>query len=489
MAPAIPRAPAPITAGTQTLPDQLATMPVPLDGHFASRPDTLSRLSRVLVPGLTVVLLPDQGAAAPWEWPGSRGKTQCAARAAVHLQQSGAVDLVAWVDASGRASLLDGLAAAGLRAGLDGEGGAERTAARFVAWLRGTTRRCLVVLDDLRDPGDVAGLWPAGPAVITLVTARDPAVVAGSPARVVPVGCYSQREAISALSAWLSVDPDQRSGHLDLVLTLDCEPAAIAQAGAVIATAELTCLSYHELFLRRRAVIEQAAGGAVPPPVVTWILSAEHAEILEPGAGTWPLLVLASLLSPQSMPAAVLTSALACRHLDVPAERARAGVQALHHAGLLTIDHNGPVPAARMSTPLQAAVRASAPPDLVERAAAAAADALAGTWPGDDPRSPAAMLYRSCAAALRSAGDVLLAGGRHHRVLAAAGHSHQAAGLAGPAAAWWHGIARDSAVRCPKLSGQGSNRILFGKEQGSSAAKTETIHFRVQGAGCQEGGR
>ena len=96
------------------------------------------------------------------------------------LRQSGAVDLVAWVDASGRASLLDGLASAAARAGLDREGGAERAAARFMAWLRGTRQRWLVVLDDLRDAADVAGLWPAGPAGITLVTARDPAVVAGS---------------------------------------------------------------------------------------------------------------------------------------------------------------------------------------------------------------------------------------------------------------------------------------------------------------------
>jgi hypothetical protein len=262
-------------AGTQTTPVQdpagQLSMPVPLADSFAGRPDSVGDLSSLLVPASIVALVPDQLAAVPrWEWAGSHGKTQCAAHAAVHLRQSGAVDLVAWVDASSRASLLDGLASAGLRAGLDGDGGAERAAARFVAWLRGTTQRCLVVLDDLRHQDDVADLWPAGPAVITLVTARDPAVVAGSPARVVPVGCYSQREAIAALSAWLSADPDQRSGHLDLVLALDCEPAAIAQAGAVIATAELTCRSYHELFLRRRAVIEQAAGGEVPAMTTPW---------------------------------------------------------------------------------------------------------------------------------------------------------------------------------------------------------------------------
>jgi hypothetical protein len=139
MATAIPRAPASTAPGMQMLPTQLATVPVPLDRYFTPRPETLGHLGQVLVPGLTVALLPDRGAVAPREWPGARGKTQCAAHAAVHLRQSGAADLVAWVDASGRASLLDGLASAGLRAGLDGEGGAERAAARFVAWLRGTS--------------------------------------------------------------------------------------------------------------------------------------------------------------------------------------------------------------------------------------------------------------------------------------------------------------------------------------------------------------
>jgi hypothetical protein len=34
-------------------------------------------------------------------------------------------------------------------------------------------------------------------------------------------------------------------------------------------------------------------------------------------------------------------------------------------------------------------------------------------------------------------------------------------------------------VRCPKLSGQGSNRILIWKGTGSSAGEAKTIHSRV----------
>jgi hypothetical protein len=281
MASTIPNAAGVHAAGTQTMPGQvparLQGLPAPLASHFTRRPDTLGGLGEMLVPGSVVALVGDEGAgAAPWEWRGSRGKSQAAAHAAMRLRRAGSVDLVAWVDTSGRASLLDGLASAAARAGLDLAGGAEVAAARFVAWLRATRQRWLVVLDDLRDRADVAGLWPEGPAGITRSTARDPAVVAGSPARLVPVGCYSQREAVAALSAWLSPDPDHRSGQLDLALALGCEPAAIAHAGAVISTAELSCREYLDLFARRRSRIEAASGGEVPAAAVTWVLSAEH---------------------------------------------------------------------------------------------------------------------------------------------------------------------------------------------------------------------
>jgi tetratricopeptide (TPR) repeat protein len=444
-------------ADTQTMPGQMpAGLPglsVPFAGHFTGRPDTVGSLGAMLVPGSAVALVPDQDAgAAPWEWRGSRGKTQAAACMAMSWWRSGAVDVVAWVDASGRASLLDGLACAAAAVGLDARGGAERAAARYVAWLGVTRRRWLVVLDDLRDGADVAGLWPAGPAGITLVTARDPAVVAGVPARLVPVPCYSQREAATALLAWLGADPDQRTGHLDLAMALGCEPAAIAHAGAVISTAELTCRAYRELFLRRRAGVEESVGHEVPATAVTWAMSAEHAEILAPGTGTWPLLVMASLLSPHGIPLALLMSGAARWHVagdgvdrTVATDRARAAVGALQAAGLLAVDSSGALPVARMSVPLQAAVRAVAHKDLLEQAMAAASDALAQWWPEDDPQSAAAVLLRSCTAALRSAGDdALLADRRHHRALVAAGQSLDAAGLAGPAAVWWQELASDS---------------------------------------------
>ena len=350
MASIISNAPRVTGAGAQAMPGRVsASMSVPFAGHFTRRPDTLGELAELLVPGSAVALVPDRDAA-PWQWYGSRGKTQAAAHAAVHLRRSGSVDLVAWVDASGRASLLDGLASAAAQAGLDIAGGGEAAAAQLGAWLRVTRQPWLVVLDDLRDAADVAAMWPAGPAGITLVTARDPAVVADLPARLVPVPCYSQREAVAALSAWLSTDPDHRSGQLDLALALECEPTAIAHAGSVISTAELTCREYHDLFLRQKAQIEAATGRQVPAATVTWALSAEHAEVLEPGTGTWPLLDKPTPQSPvdqvglllisvpvdlSSRPERLIDQVLLPLGLDVPGSQARA---LLREGGELIVD-------------------------------------------------------------------------------------------------------------------------------------------------------
>ena len=85
--------------------------------------------------------------------------------------------------------------------GLDYGGDAEAVAARVLAWLGGTSRPWLVVLDDLGDSAEMVGLWPQGPAGQVLITAADPAVVPGEPrVQVHVVPAFSTREAMSYLS-------------------------------------------------------------------------------------------------------------------------------------------------------------------------------------------------------------------------------------------------------------------------------------------------
>jgi tetratricopeptide (TPR) repeat protein len=428
----------------------------PLADGFTVRADSVPGIEGMLAPGAAVALVPGQGSGGHADgWPQSSGKTQLASYLAGILWESRKVDFLAWVNAAGRASVLSGYAGAAARLGLDHGGDAESAAARFAAWLAGTARRWLVVLDDLRDAADLDGLWPGGPAGRLLITAAGGEVVPAGRAVTVPVPAFSLREAMGYLFDGLTTDPEQRSGAYDLAEDLDGEPAALAQAGAVMADSGTGCRHYQHYFAQHRQRL-RAAGGEPQAAAVTWMLSADYAGELLPGGGTWPLLVLTALLDSHGIPRTVLTAPATCKYLADTGTGSPPGPQqawnaalALERAGLISI---GPAsePAAWVSTPLQAAVRAAAPPELLGQAARAAADAVLEAWPKDQPRSGQAVQLRSCAASLlRHAGDALWAGGSCHRVLLTAGQSTTAARLAGPAVTWW----REVAIRCEQLLG------------------------------------
>ena len=162
--------------------------------------------------------------------------------------------------------------------------------------------------------------------------------------------------------------------------------------------------------------------------------------------------MLAALLDGHGIPGTVLTAPAACQYLagqdaggPPDPQRAWSALLALQRAGLVAVDPASTPPAVWVSPAVQAAVRAAAPPDLLDQAARAAADALVQAWPADPPRSWLAAALRSCAVSLRqAAGDALWAGGGCPRLLLTAGHSLEAAGLAGPAVAWWRDLAAGS---------------------------------------------
>jgi tetratricopeptide (TPR) repeat protein len=417
-----------------------------------------------------------EGAGDAAGWLGACGKTQLAVYLAEALWQARGIELLAWVNASDRASVLSGYAEAAACLGLDHGGDAESVAARFAGWLAGTTRRWLLVLDDLRNAADLDGLCPGGPAGRVLITAADAAVLAdGQQAVAVPV--FSMREAMAHLFGRLSTDQDQRSGAYDLAQHLGGEPAALAQASAVMADSGTGCRDYQHRFTEKQERLQAAGGGEPPASAATWLLSAEYAEEqLLPGGSTWPLLLLTALLDSHGIPAAVLKAPAACRYLaDTGAgfppdpQQAWKAALALERAGLVAVAPAGPSaresaegPVVWVSTPLQAAARATASPELLGLAVRAAADALLEAWPKDQPRTGQAARMRACAASLlRHAGDALWAGGSCHRALLTAGQSTAAARLAGPAVTWW----QDVAARCERLLGPDHHDTLFAAGQ------------------------
>jgi tetratricopeptide (TPR) repeat protein len=420
----------------------------PLAEGFSTRLESAPGLGATLVAGTTAVLVPgrkDTERTGPWLR--ACGKTQLAVSFAESLWHSREVDLLVWVVATSRASVLAGYLEAAVTAlGIDPADDAESVASRFVSWLGETRRPWLVVLDGLSDEADVEGLWPDGPTGRVLITTNSPALASPHRGPVHPVGLFTAREALSYLMGRLTADPDQRIGAIDLARELGGEPLALAQASAVIASGALSCRDYREYFGRRRE--ELAAGGEPAATEVTWTFSVDQAERLWPGGTAPALLTLAALLDGHGIPGEVFTSPAACAYLAAegtlgPAgpEQARGALLTLERTGLLDIDRTAAPPTVRMSPVIAAAVRKTMPEGMLDRTVKAAADALLQVWPGDEPQPWLAGNLRSCAACLQqAAGDLLWADGCHP-LLMRAGRSLVTGRLTGPAVGYWSTMA------------------------------------------------
>ena len=461
--------------GRPSWPIRSGTVP-PLADGFSARLETAPGLAAALPAGAAVALVPDRApapapgpVAAPdaQDWLRSSGKTQLAAAFAESLWQSGSVDLLVWIEATSRASVLSGYAAAtAVATSRDQASSCESVAAQFLSWLGETSRSWLVVLDDLADPADLDGLWPAGPAGRVLVTSADAAALPGG-MQVVPVGPFSLREALNYLNGRLSAYADKRYGAIELAQDLDFEPVALAQASAVIANSPLSCREYRAHFVRRRAQLAESSSARQSAAAVTWTFSFGRADELAPGRSAQLLLALAALLDGHGIPQTVLAAPAARDFLagsgGVPAssERARVALAALEEAGLLTVDPVTAPPMVRISPVLQAALRAAMPEGMPDQAASSVADALLQAWPERElPGWPASGL-RSCVATLRRITGNLLWDGGCHPLLVRAGDSLDRARLTEAAVDHW----RDLATTGARLLGGGHPDTMLASQR------------------------
>jgi tetratricopeptide (TPR) repeat protein len=426
----------------------------PLTDGFTDRPDTGGGLADVLVPGSAAVLVPDPAVVQTLpNWPGACGKTQMAVMIAESLWRSRAIDGLIWISATSRAAVISGFVQASLTAtGLEPTGTANSVAVRFARWLGETRLPWFVVLDDVPESVDLTGLWPAGPAGRLLITSSRPPLAAGPPGtRVIPVGLFSTREALNGLSERLTVNPVQRQGAIDLAETLGREPLALGQASAVVASSNLTCRDYRDLFLKRRDEIWTGPDEIPSAAMVTWILCLERAESLLPSSAVRLMLVFIALLDGHGVPGTVFGTQALIGYLGGSATPFSADPRrvwdvllALEQAGLIAINRDVAPPTVLMSSALQEAIKLAAPADFTEPAARAAASALLEAWPADGPSPWAAASLRANAASLQdSAIDALWAAGCHP-LLQRVGRSLDEARLAGPAVEFW----QDLAARC-----------------------------------------
>jgi tetratricopeptide (TPR) repeat protein len=449
----------------------------PLAEGFSDRPDTARGVADALVPGAAVALVPGSVfAEGQQNWLGACGKTQIAVMLAESLWRSGDIDVLIWISAASRSSVLSAYVEASVAAtGIEPTGTAESVAARFVSWLGDTSTPWLVVFDDLPDADELDGLWPEGPAGRLVITSTRSTVTASRRrTRVFPVGFFSVREALGCLTERLRVNPAQRQGAIDLIEALGREPLAVSQAAAVVANSALACRDYRDYFARRRQQIGVAAGQVPSAASVTWTLSLGQAETLLPGQSVRNMLVFVALLDGHGIPGTIFSTPSVSAYLGgtavgfgtpIDPKPAWDALLAIERAGLLSINPAGTPPTVLMNPVVQAAVRLAAPAALRDRAARTAANALLEAWPVDEPQPWTAAVLRANAASLATtATDVLWADGCHPLLLAA-GRSLDRGRLAGPAVEYW----RELAVHCDnKLPPEHSDALVVAAQLGAA---------------------
>jgi tetratricopeptide (TPR) repeat protein len=444
-------------------PVRSGTPPVP-DDEVAKRPETGPRGWDALRPGVTVIVGPPEPGG-----PGGTGKTGLAAAFAARLWAAGQLDLLAWVDAGSRDSIVSGYARvlADIRVAA-APGRPEAAAARLLSWLAATGRRWLVVLDGLADAADADGLWPHGPAGQVLVTTglagvRPPPAAAATaapapagrgtpPARehvAVGLPAFSQREALGYLAARLDDDPYQVAGSLDLALGLGCLPAGLHLAVTCLLDSGQNCRQYQLASERYRPGPGQPARDPLAP---AWMLAVARAVQLPPADLAWPALRLAAVLGPAGIPGAVLTSPAACSYITGQPggsgddrARVRLAFGNLQRLGLVTVAPDDDVRTVRAAAAVQASVGRAMGPAELGRAALAAADAVCACWPAGAGAAPGLeQALRDCATSVQRCGGPALWVGGPHPLLARAGRSLDDAPMPLAAASYWRQLAARS---------------------------------------------
>ena len=427
---------------------------------------------------------------------GGTGKTQLAVAAFEHAQ-AGGVDLAVWVPAASRESILASYAQAhaATSPARDGGGGDAQVAAEaFLAWLAGTDRSWLVVLDDVADPADLRRLWPRGRSGQTLVTTRRrDAAMSGHRRVVVDVGVFHPEESVAYLTDKLTT-PDRRlpAGALaaagGLAVDLGHLPVALAQAAAVIINDGITCGEYRRLFAERTRRLAEL----FPPDpgedyehtvATTWSLATDRADALPPAGLAHRMLHLVATMDPAGTPEAVFTSHAARAYLASgngagagetesvrpSAELARQALRNLHLLSVLTHEPGGGGRSVRMHALAQRATLERLDPAGRVAAVRAAADALVEVWPDLERDAVLGQVFRANATAVAARDPDVLWQPDGHAVLFRSGQSLGQAGLVTQTASYFDDLAA-TAVRVlgpPHPHHPAQPRPMAGRGRGS----------------------
>lgn len=409
---------------------------------------------------------------------GGTGKSQLAVAVFLAARDSGC-DLLVWVNAATRDEVTTTYAHAAERvdAFSDSSADAKRRAEMFLAWLATTSRSWLIVLDDLGDPADVSGLWPAGRSGRVLVTTRRrDAAVTGPGREMINVGVFDPEESVAYLRAKLRdavrdgrVPPNALDGARELAAELGHLPLALAQAAAVVLDEGISCAVYLAQFADRSLRLAELFPATSPADeyartaATTWSLAIDRADALPPGHLARPALELGAVTDPSGMPETFWSTEAARTYLGAggmrantqeparpaSAQDARRALRNLHRLSLITHEPGHGPRAVRVHALVQRAATDRLTDAEYVALVRAAADALVQAWPEAESDPGLGQALRQNASALADRHAAALWDRHAHPVCYRAGRSLGEAGLTREAAAHFQRLLDD----CRRLLG------------------------------------
>jgi hypothetical protein len=386
---------------------------------------------------------------------GGVGKTQIAAAYARRRWEAGDVDLLVWVNAAKRESIVAVFAEAAAK--VCGVNPADDRAVEvFLSWLdRPEAPRWLIVLDDMTEPTD---LWPPesarGRTVVT--TRRRNAAFEGARRTRIEVDLFSQAEAEAYLTRRLAENAPPLEGAEQLIGTLGHLPLALAQAAAYILDHPgMTCAAFRELLTDQEIALAGLNPIEVPDGYGTSLatalsLSIKAADPAYPNGLPTGLLALACLLDPAGIPPDLFTTKPVRAVLASPSRLSESdagiteptrhevtrAVGRLHQLSLF--DSDGAT--IRVHALVQQVVRAWLEADQLAMFAGAAADALVEVWPELERDPQFIELLRANTSRLQANAGEALFTPNVHPVLFRAGYSIGDSGYARAAAAYFDAL-------------------------------------------------
>ena len=379
---------------------------------------------------------------------GGVGKTQLAADFARSQWDDRYVDLLVWVNASSRLSIISTYADTADRIGAIPAGGTSDlnvAANRFRSWLaEREDKKWLIVLDDVADPSDLEHLKPPLSASgHTIVTTRrnDPSYYSRG-WRLLKVGLFTPDQAREYLRNRLSEHPDALAEADQLAEDLGYLPLALASASAYIryiADSEGTvdgpgtCAEYSAVLVDRRRRLDEEF---MPTRQIddygrtlaaTWSISIEQVDRQFQSSIGRRVMVLLSQLDPNGIPFAILDTPEIHGYLGSHSpDEIRTVLRALQSFSLIDFG-DGDSDLVRIHTLVQRAVRETE--TGLEDATRALADSMSSLWSAHEHEAEFVRPLQSNALALSEISPEPLRSPELHRLLFLLGDSYGQAGL------------------------------------------------------------